>query len=806
MRFESLVTDVRLAWRNAFKNPGFTTTVVLTLALGIGVNSAVFALIDGVLLRPLPYRDPSRLAFVWQTLPQHGVFELEATPFDYASWQTLTAFERVAMVATGAFTISDANPERVRGARVTSTLLPLLGVSPRFGRAFTPDEDDASAPPAAILSEAMWQRRYGADPGAVGRIIQINGVGHTIVGVMPAGVGLPGPLSASSELLLAARLTADERASEISHNYTVVARVAGDVPLASASAALDAFAKRMATEHPDSHRNIGARLVSFGDETVRSVRPTLILVAAAVALLLLAACANAATLMITRAAGRQRETAVRTALGATSGDLMSLSVAESLVYVGLSTAFALALGGWALRALLPFFAASLPPTAPIGLNDHVLAFTLATAAVLIAAFGSLLARQQPRSAIDALKTSARTAGSAASHRTRTVLVIAQIAFAVVLLAVAGLLMASFARLSRVTPGFDAAQVLSFRISLSDSGYADPGSRIAFTRALMERLQAAPGVARAAVNSTIPFGGTRGANGVEIQGRPRIPGESLIIDQRHITPGYFAVMGIPLLKGRLLQDSDDEQGEPVVVVNRRMAEMYWRDRNPIDARVRVTAGVNEGVWFRIVGVVENVRHVSLSQEPVPEMYYPYPKAPVGTFTAVVRTAGEPASTAPAVLATLKRLDPRLPVYDVRAMSERIAASVAQTRATMILLLVTAGLASALAAIAIYGSIWYSVSQRLPEIGIRLALGASPRAIWAAVVGRAMLLTAAGTAVGIAAAVTARPLFAALLFQTPATNAATYGSVVAILLALAIVASSGPARRATRVDPMMALRHE
>jgi putative ABC transport system permease protein len=806
MRFESLSANLRLAWRNAFKRPGFTATVVLTLALGIGVNSAVFALLDGVLLRPLPYRDPGRLVFVWQTLPQHGVFELEATPFDYASWQTLTAFESVAMIATDAFTISDASPERVRGARVTSTLLPLLGVSPRFGRAFTAAEDDVSAPPAVILSDGLWRRRYGADPDVAGRIIQINGIGHTILGVLPAGVSLPGPLSADDELLLAARLTADERVNEISHNYTVVARVARGLPLAAASAALDAFSKRMATEHPDSHRNIGARLVTFADETVRSVRPTLILVAGAVALLLLAACANSATLLITRAAGRHRETAVRTALGATTGDLMSLSLAESLVYVGLSTALALAFGGWSLRTLLPLFAASLPSAAPIGLNDHVLAFTAAIAAVLTLAFASLLVRQHPRSAIAALRASTRMAGSPASERTQSMLVVTQIAFAMVLLAVAGLLMSSFARLSGVTPGFDAAQVLSFRISLIDSGYVEPGSRIAFTRELVRRLPAAPGIALAAVNSTIPFGGTRGANGVEIQGRPRLPGESLIVDQRHVTSGYFGAMGIPVLRGRSLQESDDEQAEPVVVINRRMAEMYWKGRSPIDSRVRVTAGLNEGVWFRIVGVVENVRHVSLSRDPVPEMYYAYAQAPVGAFTAVVRTSADPASIVPTVLATLKGLDPHLPVYDVRPMSGRIAASVAQTRATMLLLLVTAALASTLAAIAIYGSIWYSVSQRLPEIGIRLALGASRRTICAGVVGRAMLLTAVGAAVGSAAALAGRPLFAALLFETPTTDLSTYGSVVAVLSALAIVAASGPALRATRVDPAIALRHE
>ncbi len=805
MRLDSWPGSLRLACRNAARRPGFTTIVVLTLALGIGVNSAVFALLDGVLLRPLPYRDPARLVFLWQTLPQHGVFELEATPFDYAEWRTLRSFDGVALVATGAFTISDDNPERLRGARVSASLMPLLGIAPRAGRTFTADEDDQAAAPVAILSNGLWRRRFAADPAAVGQSIRINGITHTIVGILPATAILPGPLATSSDIWLPMRMTPDERVNDSSHNYTVVARLAPGVSQAAASAELQSLAARLAAARPDTHKIAGARLVGLEEQTVRGIRPALLVVAGGVALLLLAACANAAALIVARAAGRSRDSAVREALGATASDLLEVAVSESFVYFGLGAVAGLVLSAGALRTLVPLFADSLPPGTPVEIGARVVLFTAAIAGALAMVCGVISARR-PHAPAEALKAATRTVGSAAGRRTRTVLVAAQTAFAVMLLAAAWLLTSSFVKLSRVKPGFDIDRVLSFRLSLSDSGYHASSLRIAAVESLLQQLRGIPGVDDAGIVSMIPFGGARGADAVEIAGRPSRRGEPVIIDQRHITPSYFATMRIPLLRGRPLLGSDDQLAERVVVINRRMAEMYWPGASPLDARLRVAGGITQGAWFRIVGVVENVRHVSLTREAVPEMYYSYAQAPVGNFSVVVRTAADPAAIVPAVRLALRSVDRRLPMYDVRTMTERVATSFAQTRATMWLLLATAGLAGSLAATAIYGSIWYAVSHQAPEIGIRITLGATGWRICRAVIGEALATTALGCAVGLGAAYAARPALAGLLFQTPAADVHTYGLVFAALFAVTVVAAIGPAVRAMRIDPVVALRDE
>lgn len=379
------------------------------------------------------------------------------------------------------------------------------------------------------------------------------------------------------------------------------------------------------------------------------------------------------------------------------------------------------------------------------------------------------------------------------------------ALAVVLLSAAGLMLTSVAKLSRVTPGFDAGNVLTFRLAMTASNYEPAPSRIALVSNLLERLAASPEVQNAAVISTIPFGGSRGANGVEIEGRPRLPGErGMIIDQRHVSPSYFQTMRIPLLKGRGFLDSDDSRAERVTIINRTMADQYWPGQDPIDRRVRVSGGFDANIWFRIVGVVDDVRHISLSRGPVPEMYHPYAQTAIPTFSVVIRTAGNPTAAAPVARAALLALDRNLPMYDLRTMEDRVAASFAQTRGTMLLLLVTAGLAAALAAVAIYGSIWYSVTQRIPEIGIRLALGASRASVCMAVVGRALVLTAIGAATGAGVSMAAGPLIRGLLFDTRTTDPLTYGLVILAVVALTILASIAPARRAMSVDPMIALR--
>jgi putative ABC transport system permease protein len=803
LQLDLLFRDVVLAGRNAFRRPGFTLLVVLTLALGIGVNSAVFALLDGVLLRPLPYRDPSRLVFVWQTLPSKNVAELEATPFDFDAWHALRGLSELAMARPDTFTLSgDDNPERVRGSRVTASMMPLLGIAPRLGRSFTQAEDLDGTALVAVLSDRLWRRRFGADERILGKTIQIDGESRTIVGVMARGASLPGPLAEDDDLWLPMRMTPSERTNEESHNYRFVGRLADGSTLAEASSELEAFAARMASERP-SHSLIGARLVPIAEQTVRLVRPTLLLIAGSVGLLLLVASANASTLLLARASNRRHELAVRTALGATRGRLLSLAIAESLVFSCLGGLAGLFLGGWALRAVLPLFAGSLPAGIPIDVDARAALFTAAISVVLGLVFGIVVAVHRPDGGlVEVLKSSGRTL-SGSGGRGRGALVIAQVALAVVLLSAAGLMLNSVVKLSRVRPGFDADHLLTFKVALTGSNYAAAASRVAFASDLLGRLEATPGVRHAALSSVIPFGGTRGANAFTIEGRPRKAGELQIADQRFVSPTYFQAMNIPLVRGRLFQATDDSRGELVVIINRTMAKQYWPNEDPIDRRVRT--GLDPNVWFRIVGVVEDVRHISLSRDPVTEMYRPMAQTAAPIFTLVVRTDRDPSLLTPSARAIVQALDPNLPIYDVRTMEDRIAASFAQTRGTMLLLLVTAALAAALSGVAIYGSIWYSVSQRIPEIGVRLALGASRGSVFADVLRRAVTLTGIGVVIGVCGTLAGGRLIAGLLFGTRAADPATLAAVAATAIALSVVAGIVPARRAMSVDPMVALRN-
>jgi len=807
MSFDLWRGDLRFAWRAAVRRPAFATLVVATLALGIGVNSAVFALIDSALLRPLPYRDPSRIVFVWQTLPAHNIFELEPTAFDYDAWHAVRSFSQIALVANGAFTLTgNDNPERVRGAAVTASLMPLLGVAPRIGRTFTAIEDTDAAQPVAILSDGLWRRRYGSDPAVLGRALDVNGVPRTIVGVMPPRASLPGPLAGDDDVWLSAGMSAADLANAHSHNYTILARLDGSATLAQASAELEAVASRIAADHPSTHGTLGVRIVSATEQSAHAIRPTLVIVAGGVALLLLVACANASTLLIARASNRRHELAVRQALGAPRSRLVSLAVTECVLLALFGGGVGLVMGGWTLRGLLLFFGDLLPASVSVEIGIRAALFTVAMAAALGLGLGAIVAAHRDESRLlDALQSSARTSGGRAS-RSRGALVVAQVALAVVLLCAAGLMLNSVVRLARVNPGFDADRVLTMRMALTGANYDAAPARVSFADDLLRRLAATPGIRRAALTSAIPFGGTRGANGVEIEGRPSRDGEVLIADQRYVSPDYFQTMSIPLLRGRPFTRADDSRSERVAIINRAMADRYWPDTSPIDRRVRLSAGFDSNTWFRIVGVVDNIRHIALSREAVDEMYHPYAQASVPTFTIAVKTTGAPESMAPLVRASVQAVDPNLPVYDVRTMTDRIARSFSQTRATMRLLMVTAALAAALAGVAIYGSIWYSVSQRLREIGIRRALGATRTSICVDVLRTAVVLTSIGAVLGMAGSAAAGRVLSGLLFQTTVIDPATYGEVSIALIALTIAASLAPALRATRVDPMSALRAE
>ena len=798
--------DVRFAWRTAVRRPGFTLLVTLTLALGLGVNSAVFALVDAVLLRPLPYREPSRLVFLWHTLPQQNMFEVEATPFDYAAWRDgLRSLSDVAMTTFGSFTLTGgtAEPERVRGARMTASMLPALGLAPAIGRAFAPSEDLDDVPAVAILSDGLWRRRFGADPTTVGRTIEIDGTLWTVVGVMPRGATVPGAPAEGTELWLPMRMSPAERASEINHSYTMVGRLAPNVTFAQAAAELEAFAARMAKERP-SHTRIGARLVSVEERTVRGMRPALLVAVASVALLLLVAAANASTLLMARAANRRHELAVRAALGATRARLLSLSIAESVLFASIGGLAGLVLGGWTLRGLVPLFAASLPPSLAIDVDARAALFTAGLAMVIGVLFGAVAAYRPGHRLVESLAGASRSSASSSAGRTRNALVVAQVALAVILLSAAGLMLNTFGRLSRVNPGFAADHVLTFRVALLGERYAAAPPRVGFVSDMLARLAAVPGVRSAAVTSVVPFGGVRNATVIEVEGRQEAAGSRSIIDQRYVSPGYFDTMKIPLVSGRMLTDRDDARSERVTLINRMMARQYFPDQNPVGLRVRGTAGFNSGYWIRIVGVVDDVRHIALTRDAVAEMYHPIAQTAVPNFTVAIRTAGDPASVLPAARGVVRAIDSTLPVYEIRTMEERIAASFSQTRATMLLLLVTAALAAALAAVAIYGAIWYSVVQRTQEIGIRVALGATRASLFRGVMRSALLLAAAGAALGAAGAMAGGSLLRSFLFETQTTDPGTYAAVFGGVLLMTVAASVVPAIRAMRVDPLDALR--
>ena len=805
LQLDLLARDFSFAWRNALRRPAFTALVVATLALGIGVNSAVFALLDGILVRPLPYRDPSRLVFVWITIPSQNIFEVEATTWNYQDWQSLRSFSQFGLAAAGALTITgDDAPERLRGSSVTASMMPLLGLTPAMGRGFTPAEDTNDAPATAILSDGLWRRRYGADPNILGRVIQINDEQRTIVGVMPRGASLPGPIAGDDEVWLSAHWNAATWANERSHNYTILARLADGVSLSQAAAEIETHAARVAAERP-SHRNVGVRLIPVTEQTVKSVRPTLYVVAGGVALLLLVAGANATTLLLARAANRQHELAVRTALGATRWHLLSLAMMDCLVLAVLGGLAGLAVGGWALGAMIPLLGAALPKALAVSIDARAALFTTSVTCVLGVVFGAIVAAHRSGvSLAHSLKASARTV-AAASGRMRGALVVAQVALAVILLSAAGLMLSSVVKLSRVNAGFDPRSVLTFRLALASQNYAAQASRVNFGASVLERLAAIPGARSVALVSSVPLGGNRNADAVEIEGRPVDPNETIIIDQRYISANYFQTMGIPMVSGRIFASSDDLTAEPVTIVNRAMANHYWPNQNPINRRVRLSGRSSGQPWFRIVGVVDNVRHISLSREPAAEMYRPYTQTGVGAFTVVVKTTVEPTTIGRAARDVIRSIDPNLPVYDMRTMEDRISGSFAQTRGTM-LLLATALLAAALSGVAIYGSIWYSVSRRIPEIGVRLALGASRSSVFADVLRRAAVLAGVGASFGVVGALAGSRLLAGLLFETSATDPRTLAVVLAATFALALAAGVVPAHRAMRVDPMTALRNE
>jgi putative ABC transport system permease protein len=805
--------DLRYAMRSLRKHPGFTAVVLATLALGIGANAAIFSVVNAVLLRPLPYEGADRIVVIWGDLHRPGLNEIPASAGEYADYRDRShAFDEIAVYDTAGFNLTGVGePERLDGAIVTASLFPLLGAPAQAGRTFTTAEEHPGRNDVAIIGHALWVRRFNANPGIVGQVVSIDGRPTQIVGVMPAAFRFPDPaVEIWKPLLLDAEaLSEDNRGS---HGYTALARLRPGATLAQARADLAGVTATFKAEHPLNYRTgFSVALRPLRDDIVGDTGRPLLILLGAVALLLLIACANVSNLLLARAASRRKEIALRTALGASRGRLVRQLLTESVLIAVAGGTLGLVLASWCVDLLIALAPDTIPRLHEVTLDRRVVLFTALVSLATGVLFGIVPAlRASGLSLNETLKDGGRSGESAMHGRAGRVLVVSEVALSLVLLAGAGLLVHSFARVQRVEPGFDARGTLTLRLSLPDSRYTtfEKGDR--FFDALFAALRARPDVHAVAAASALPFSGVGGSRTFHIEGRePKRPEDQPEEQLRIVTDGYFQTMRIPVVKGREFTDRDRLSGPRVAVVNDALARRHFPGESPIGHRVAFSR--DEPHWYEIVGVVANIKHRGLDAADRPELYVPYRQPLFANWTVrpmqvVVRTAGDPLMAAATVRREIARLDAEQPISDVRTMDERIGRSLESRRFNMILLAVFAALALALAAIGIYGIIAYAVTERTHEIGVRLALGAQRRDVMSMIVVQGMAMTAAGTVVGMLSALLATRLMSSLLFGVSASDPITFAAIPVLLAVVALVACYVPARRATRVDPLVALRTE
>jgi putative ABC transport system permease protein len=803
--------DVRFGFRTLLRSPATSAVALLTLALGIGANTAIFSVVNGVLLEPLPYPDPDALVTVVESNPGLGFPRFSVSPPNFGDWRRQNqVFKSMAAVSQGRFNLTGGErPEAVPGAQVTPELFRVLGVQPVLGRGFLPEEGRPGGPKVAVLSYGLWQRRFGSDPGILHRQIPIDGESYSVIGVAPPEVEprtqiwLPLPWDFPPE-------------SRGGHFLTVFARLKDGVTLEKARAEMKTLAARLERQYPDSNHGWTTEVRRLHDALVEGVRPALVLLLAAVAFVLLIACANVANLLLARLASREREIAVRTALGAGRARLVRQMLTESLVLFLVGGALGLLLAAWATRVLVALYGEDLPRQQAIGLDGRVLLFTLVLSLVTGLVFGLAPALSATSGGLfGALKEGGRAvAGGARGRLVRNLLILGEVAVALVLLVGASLLLQSFARLRAVDPGFHPEGVLTAEIVLPEQKYGPPERQIAFTRELLDRLQAIPGVQSADTVFPLPLGGNGFVLAFAVQGRPDVSSKdsSLHANIRLVTPDFFRTLGIRLLKGRAFTPHDNPQSVPVIVINKTMADRIWPGEDPIGKRI--TFGDTKGKdvqWMEVVGVVADIHHRALDQDPGSEVYWPQLQNPVGgNLSIVLRTAGKPTRLAGAVREAVRSIDSDLPVERVRTMESVVAEALAGSRFQTVLLGIFAGAALLLAAIGVYGVISYSVAQRTHEIGIRLALGARRPEVLRLVIRQGMALVLAGVGLGLALALILigwlSERLASFLYGGRAFDPLTLTAVPLVLLAVALLANWLPARRATKVEPVVALRYE
>ena len=815
------MNDLKFAFRQLLKNPGFTAVAVLTLALGIGANSAIFSLVNAVLLKALPYHEPERIVMLWTDNPSMnlGFHELPPTPLDLLDWRNQAqSFEQIAAFKTKLADISgQGEPERVGGVQVTANFFSLLGVQPLFGRVFSSDEEQPGKKQVAIMSHGLWQRRFGGDAKIIGQFITVNHERWAIIGVMPPGFSFPrgAEMPAGYALMAQADVWVPYAAgpeywrSSDSREFIAIGRLKPGATLARAQVEMTGIAQRQAEAYPKTHAGWTVHLRPLAVQVAGKTRPVLFILLGAVASVLLIACANVANLLLSRSTARRKEMAVRAAIGAGRGRIIRQLLTESLLLALFGGGIGLLLGGWGVRVILAFSPPNIPRLDEATLDGRVFLFSLFVSLATGIIFGLAPAWHATKFNLsEALNADSRSGTAAGRHRTHGLLVIAEVAFAVTLLTGAALMVQSLAHLQAVDPGFRPHRVAAFDVGLNGPNYDNPTRWRRFYRDARERLGNIPGVRLAAAISNLPLGEVESLSYLFVEGTPQSAEKAPLVEDRKITPGYFATMGVPLLRGRDFTDNDGPGQPNACIINDTLARKFFSGADPIGKRLKMTrTDEPERPWFTIVGIAGDVRSYGLDVKPRPQIYTTIEQNTDNYMTLIVRADTLPAKALEGTIrAEMKSLDPTLPVANFRTMERLVSNAVARPRFSTFLLGLFAATALALTMVGLYGVVAYAVNQRTREIGIRIALGAGQRRILALIVRQGMFPALVGLAIGVAGALALTRLLANQLYEIRSTDPLTFLFVITVLLLVALAACYMPARRAAKVDPMEALRYE
>ena len=825
---ENLLQDIRFGFRTLVKNPGFTLVAIIALALGTGANSAIFSVVNAVLLRPLPYGEPDRVMMVWGYNIKSGDKQFAISVPDFNDYrEQSTKFEQMASFAYEDFNLmSGDEPEHVQGTIVSSNFFDTLGVKAALGRTFLPEEGKPGANRVVVISNGLWKRRFGTDNSLLGQTITLNGASFTVIGIMPPDfqspekgdeVWIPMSFDGGDRMRIPSVIGPEDVNIRNRRFMKSVARLKPDATLESARAEIDKIASNLEQQYPDKNAGISLNVLSMNEQVTGKIKPALMILLAAVGFVLLIACANVANLLLARAAARQKEIAVRIALGAGRGRLIRQLLTESvlLALIGGVLGLLLAFGG--IKLLIAINPANIPRLNEINIDASVLGFTLLVSVLTGLIFGLIPALQASNPDLNETLKAEGARGSSGSIRkqyVRSLLVISEVALTVLLLISAGLMIKSFITLQKVNPGFDPERVLTMQVNLPSLRYKEDNQIKSFYEQVLKRVETLPGVESAGASVIIPLIDRKFVRRYTIDGRaPASPDERLTSNYRAISSNYLQTMRIPLIKGRNFTDQDRDQSQPVIIINdsmrRRMLELITVPDEEIVGK-HITIPSDGTISREIIGVVGDVKHSALDTESGAEMYVPYLQKPLPFMGLVIRTASEPAQLTNAVRGEVLAVDPSQPVYDVKTMQQLVGESLSQPRLYTALLGIFAGVALALAAVGIYGVLNYSVNQRRQEIGIRMALGAQASDILKMVVGHGMLLTAMGLAIGLIASLLLAffmtRLIEGFLFGVSATDMSIFIGIPLLLALVSLFSCYIPARRATKVDPMIALRAE